>query len=264
MKEKVGYDFDDVICNGRFLPLLNQYFGTNYQIKDFKKYFIEEQIGKTEEEIEGFKEFLLTQNLYGEGAALLKDAYDSLYELSKEKDQYIVSSCMLFGKERDCKRLFADKFEFIMDTLPFWDPNKIILCGDKSTQYFSRFVDDRFSNLLHPGMKHRYLFTAFHNQQLQENTLLESQTTRLLDWKHLYHCFSGTYQKEEVMQQLFGLLHYYEYSKDNIASCKLNQTEITLVLKNKETTDCNYLSENLCNDLDRSVGKQYHIQLSII
>ena len=44
--KKIMIDMDDVICDGGFLSLVNQFLGTSYQKEDIKTYYIQDLIPK--------------------------------------------------------------------------------------------------------------------------------------------------------------------------------------------------------------------------
>ena len=44
--KKLMIDMDDVICDGGFLTLVNQFLNTNYKIEDVKAYYIQDLIPK--------------------------------------------------------------------------------------------------------------------------------------------------------------------------------------------------------------------------
>lgn len=44
--KKIMIDMDDVICDGGFLSLVNQFLGTNYKKEDIKTYYIQDLIPK--------------------------------------------------------------------------------------------------------------------------------------------------------------------------------------------------------------------------
>ena len=44
--KKIMIDMDDVICDGGFLSLVNQFLNTNYKKEDIKTYYIQDLIPK--------------------------------------------------------------------------------------------------------------------------------------------------------------------------------------------------------------------------
>ena len=78
--KKIMIDMDDVICDGGFLSLVNQFLGTNYKKEDIKTYYIQDLIPK--ERQKEWSEFFNTKNVY-DYCELLPNAYEVMENLSK-------------------------------------------------------------------------------------------------------------------------------------------------------------------------------------
>ena len=60
--KKLMIDMDDVICDGGFLTLVNQFLNTNYKIEDVKAYYIQDLIPK--ERMSEWARFFQGKNIY--------------------------------------------------------------------------------------------------------------------------------------------------------------------------------------------------------
>ena len=78
--EKIMVDMDDVICDGGFLSLVNQFLKTNYKLEDIKTYYIQDLIPK--EKYKEWSEFFNSKNVY-DYCDMIKDTYEVLEKLSK-------------------------------------------------------------------------------------------------------------------------------------------------------------------------------------
>ena len=87
--KKIMIDMDDVICEGGFLSLVNQFLKTNYKIEDIKTYYVQDVIPK--EKLEEWSKFFNTKNVY-DYCKMVKDAYEVLEKLSKKYEIYIASA----------------------------------------------------------------------------------------------------------------------------------------------------------------------------
>ncbi len=60
MKKKIMIDMDDVITQGGFLHLINEFLGSSYKIEDFKEFYMQDMLPDKEE----FFNWFITQNQY--------------------------------------------------------------------------------------------------------------------------------------------------------------------------------------------------------
>ena len=95
--KKLMIDMDDVICDGGFLTLVNQFLNTNYKIEDVKAYYIQDLIPK--ERMSEWARFFQGKNIY-DYVKLLDGAYEVMENLQKnyEKKQIVdFSDCRSSG-----------------------------------------------------------------------------------------------------------------------------------------------------------------------
>ncbi|MEG1048866.1 MAG: hypothetical protein RSE48_04955 [Bacilli bacterium] len=182
-KEKILIDVDDVICEGYFIPLVNEFLGTSYVSSDFDEYYIDDLVFDNEEEKQKFYNFYLTKNGY-EYAILKPQAYEVIEELNKKYDVYIFSACVDYALPRKSGIFFKNKFNYLIETLPFIDPNKIILTNSKNLITADYQIDDKITNL-EGNIKNKYLFTAKHNEKISDEELIAKHITRVNDWDEL-------------------------------------------------------------------------------
>ncbi len=102
---------------------------------------------------------------------LMPDADRVLKELNKKYDVYLVSAAMEFPNS------LKDKYDWIMEKLPFISWKQIYLCGVKYLVQPDIMIDDRSRNFKYlQGRK--ILYTAHHN-------LLEDTYERVNNWQEV-------------------------------------------------------------------------------
>ena len=91
-KKSILLDVDEVICFSGFLQAVNDFMGTNYEIDDFKEYYIDE-VAIPKECFNDFNQFLKQRNLY-ENPVFLPHAIETIKKLNEKYVIYICSSCV--------------------------------------------------------------------------------------------------------------------------------------------------------------------------
>lgn len=185
-KEKIIIDVDYVICDCGFLPLINQFMGTDYKIEDFKEYYIDDILGSDENK-QKFYDFYYTKNCYTD-AVLKPNAYDVLKRLNKKYDIFICSACVNFAMPERSGKFFKDKYDYLIKELPFLDPNKFIFTNAKDVVYGDYIIDDRLSNLK-GNTKNKYLYTAYHNINISDEELKKENVKRVDSWDDIADIF---------------------------------------------------------------------------
>lgn len=179
--KKILIDIDEVICDTTFLYYINEFLGTNYKLDDFTTYYLDEVI--PEEQREDFYNFYLSHDVY-EKAELIDGACEGLKELNSNYDVYLYSSCVMFNKERESGKLFGNKYDFVMNKLPFIKPENIIFTNTKNMVVADVQIDDRLKNLMGP-VNTKILFTAYHNRDISKEELDKNNVTRIDNWQDL-------------------------------------------------------------------------------
>ena len=169
-------DMDNVITDSRFLDLINEFLGTNYEWNDFKTYYLQEIIGDKKEE---FWNYVKDRNFY-EGATLFEGCYDVLKELNDKYDLYIVTAYLWNDVIDISGDNLRNKYYYLREMLPFINPNKYIFTTNKNLLKFDIRIDDRLDNIMEADTK--ILFTAWHNRDLDDKFLEDNNVIRVNSW----------------------------------------------------------------------------------
>jgi hypothetical protein len=117
--------------------------------------------------VRGFPEehrTVVLDRLHGEGffrhLTVMDDAQDVLKEMNSRYEIFIVSAAVEFPNS------LKDKHDWLLEHFPFFTWKQLVLCGDKRMIHGDYMIDDHVRNLVHfPGKQ--YLYTAFHNREVQ-------------------------------------------------------------------------------------------------
>ena len=174
-KKKILLDIDEVVCFSGFLQVLNRFLDANYEIDQFTTYYLEEEV-LTEEQKPKFMEYLSTQNLY-EVPDFLPGAIETLERLNEHFDIYVCSSCVNTEDLASSGKIFKDKYNFLIEHLPFLDPRKYIFTSTKNIFKADIQIDDRLQNL-ESDIETRILFPSYHNKNYTDEELKEKGIIR--------------------------------------------------------------------------------------
>lgn len=163
-------DIDEVVCFAGFLPAINEFLGTNYQINDFTDYYIDE-VAIPKEKFAEFNEYLNSINLYDK-AVLLPGAVETIEILNRLYNIYPLSSCINELNIQGSGRLFADKYDFLLSNLPTLDPRKFIFTSSKHLIKGDIQIDDSLSKLKN-DIPTRILFPSYHNRDIQKDQIAQ-------------------------------------------------------------------------------------------
>lgn len=177
-------DVDDVICENHFLPVINKYLNTDYKEDNFNNTDYEKDLFPTKKERNKFYDFFISQNSY-ENCELKKDAYEILEKLAKNNKIILVTNACHYERSLDLGRQFTDKWIYLLKKLPFIPPESIIFTSQKELIYGDIIIDDRLNNLK-GSRKYKFLFTCFHNKNIDDTVLEKNNTIRVNNWKELY------------------------------------------------------------------------------
>lgn len=180
-KKKILLDVDEVICFSGFLNAINEFLNTNYVIDDFTDYYLDEA-AIPKERMPEFNKYINQKNMY-ENAFILPDAIEVLNKLNEVYDIYICSSCVNPFDIEGSGRIFADKYNFLMHTLPFIKPERYIFTSSKHLFKADIQIDDRINNF-DSDIKTKILFSSYHNMNIPKEKLLKNNVTRAGDnWR---------------------------------------------------------------------------------
>ena len=165
MKKKLMIDIDDVIVNqDGWIYLVNSFLGTNYTIDDVRGYYIQD---------------LIPKHVYDYGK-INNDCINVLKELSEKYDVYICSAYIYRDDISFSAKLLKYKFEFLYKNFSFLNPSHFIFCDNKSILNFDIKIDDKLDNLI--GAETKILYTAYHNKNISDEKLKESNIVRVNNW----------------------------------------------------------------------------------
>lgn len=171
MKEKkknLLLDIDEVVCFPGFLDAINEFLESNYEIDDFSDYYID-KVAIPKERFEEFNKFLNGRNLY-ENAHILPYAKEVLKELNPFYNIYPCSSCVNPFNIAGSGRLFTDKYNFLIESIPFIKPERFIFTNAKHLFKADVQIDDRLSNL-DESIETSILFPSYHNKTVTSEEL---------------------------------------------------------------------------------------------
>jgi 5'(3')-deoxyribonucleotidase len=193
-KKTILLDIDEVVCFSGFLQVLNKFLNANYHIDQFTTYYLEEEV-LNEEQKPQFMEFLSTQNLY-EVPDFLPGAIETLERLSKNFDIYVCSSCVNPEDLNSSGKIFKDKYNFLIEYLPFLDPRKYIFTSTKNIFKADIQIDDRIQNL-ESDIETKILFPSYHNRDITDEELKEKGIIRAgTEWRNAWE------ETEKILMEL--------------------------------------------------------------
>lgn len=172
-RETLMIDMDDVMYTNGFLPLINNFLGTNYTCDEFKGFYMQDKIPNKDD----FFEWFVTQNVY-DYCDLMPYCYEVLEELNHQYDLFIATDYIWPEIARKCGYVLFQKFESLQRRLPFIDPRQYIFLANKSVLNMDIKIDDRIKNL--DGASVKLLFSAYHNLEYS-NSILQSMGIERMD-----------------------------------------------------------------------------------
>ena len=182
MKKIILLDVDEVICFSGFLEVSNEFMGTNFDIDYFTDYYIDEVL-VPKERFDEFNKFLLGKNLY-ENAKLLPNGVRVIEKLNKYYDIYPCTSCINPFDLNGSGKLFKDKYDFLLKTIPFIRPQNFIFTDTKNLFKADIQIDDRIQKLESSDVKIKILFPSYHNKSISDEELKEKNIIRAgYDWR---------------------------------------------------------------------------------
>lgn len=168
-------DVDEVITFSGFLPAVNEFLGTNYEIDDIEDFYIDRTLIPPER-VEEWQKFMAGRNFY-ENPDILPDAIEVIEKLNQQYQIYICSSCVTRLNIAGSGRMFADKYDFLIKYLPFLNPEHFIFTSVKHLFTADIQIDDRVENFDN-NVEMKILFPSYHNKNISEDELLEKGVIR--------------------------------------------------------------------------------------
>lgn len=174
--QTIMVDMDNVITQGSFSTILEDYLGYKPDYSAVKGYYVQDILGDKKED---FFKYFVTRNLY-ENATLLPDCYNVLKKLNNYYKIYICTDYIWREVISYAGDNLKNKYEFLYKELDFIDPQNFIFVCDKSIINCDIKIDDRPHNL--KGAKKKILFTAYHNKEMKERELRKDNLIRANNW----------------------------------------------------------------------------------
>lgn len=182
-KKKLILDVDEVICDSGFLTLINKFLGTDYKIDDFTEYYIDDYALKDEKTKQAFYEYYLQNESYSY-ATLISGAYEAIKLLNEKYDIYICSACVMYPLISKSGKFFMDKYNYLIETFPFLNPDKFIFTNSKQVISGDIQIDDRIFNFCN-SIPLKILFDSYHNQNCTKEQLNEMGIIRVNNWDEI-------------------------------------------------------------------------------
>ncbi len=180
-KKNLLLDIDEVFCFSGFLQAINDFLETDYMIDDFTDYYMDKAV-IPKERFDEFNNFLNGRNLY-QNAQILPYATETITKLNEFYNIYPCSSCVNPFNKIGSGRLFADKYNFLISSLPFIPPENFIFTNAKHLFRASVQIDDRLSNL-DESITTQILFPSYHNKEVSNQELSKKKVIRAgYDWR---------------------------------------------------------------------------------
>lgn len=182
-KKDVLLDIDEVVVFSGFVEAVNDFLGTNYVIDDFTDYYIDTAV-IPEDRMDEFNEFVNNRNLY-EFAPILPGAIESLSRLKNYYNIHPLTSCVNETNIKGSGRIFMDKYNFLLENLPFLDPKSFIFTSSKGLFKAYAKIDNLLSNFNDDeDVEVKILFPAYHNKNITDEELKEKGVIRAgYDWR---------------------------------------------------------------------------------
>ncbi len=184
MRRSIMVDMDEVITEGGFLYLINEYLGTNYTKEDVEGYYMQDLVPDKDE----FFKYFISKNMYDYNI-LLPNVKDVLEELQKCYDIYIGTSYIIPELPRESSMILKYKHEFLYDNLPFIKPENYIFITNKSLLDCDIKIDDKLDNLKNAKIK--LLFDSYHNKGLSDDYLKSVGVVRVHNWLEIKDILEG-------------------------------------------------------------------------
>ncbi len=180
-RKKILLDVDEVICFSGYLEAVNEFLDTNYTIDDFTDYYIDE-VAIPKERLDEFNQFVASRNAY-ENPSMLPDAIKTIERLNSYYDIFICTSCVNPFDPLGSGETMKNKFLFLMEYLPFINPNNYIFTNSKELIKGDIIIDDRVPNL-DTDIETKILFPSYHNKDISKIELQEKDIIRAgYEWR---------------------------------------------------------------------------------
>lgn len=175
MKKSIMVDMDEVITEGGFLHLINEFEGTNYTTEDVNGYYMQDLVSDKE----AFFKYFITKNQYDYGV-LIPNVVEVLKVLKEYYDIYICSAYIIKDIPKESGVLLLQKHNYLCEKLPFIPVDNFAFINNKSIINCNIKIDDKLENLENADIK--ILFTSYHNKDYDDEFLRSKGVIRANNW----------------------------------------------------------------------------------
>lgn len=181
MKKVLLIDVDEVITFSDILDAINEFMNTDYSIDDFNTYFIDREVIPQDKILE-YNNYLVSRGFYKK-TKVLPNAVEVIKDLNEIYDVYICSSCINLIDVNSSGDIFKDKFDFLVNLLPFINPKHFIFTSSKHLIKADIIIDDLIDNLKN-DIELKILFPSYHNKEISNEELDKLGIIRAgYDWR---------------------------------------------------------------------------------
>lgn len=178
--EKIMIDMDNVITDGNFNKIIEEYFKIKVDMNKEKSYYYVQKYANKNKE--NFWNYVKDKNFYS-NAKLLDGCFETLKQLAEKYDLYIVTSYLWIETIDLSGENLKNKYNYLRENLPFIKPENYIFTTNKNILNFDIKIDDKPENLKNAKIK--LLFTAWHNKDLTDETLTNKNYIRVNNWHEI-------------------------------------------------------------------------------
>lgn len=176
--QKILIDIDDTIIVDCYLEIVNKFLNKNYTYDDIKDYWVDTIIPK---ELESeYLDYIYNKiNIYDYGK-ILDNAISVIKDLTKYYEVFICSAYIDKRSIKDCSHFLVHKHNFLVEKLPFINPENYIFTNRKDIINADIYIDDKLENLTNGKVK--LLMTSYHNKNITVEELKEKNIIRVNNW----------------------------------------------------------------------------------
>lgn len=180
--KKIMVDMDNVITDACFMDRINDFLGTNHKLEEQTDFILQNLIPKKQKK--KYWEYMKDNNFYELDCPLIDGAYEALSKLNKKYELYIVTAYLYTDSNPDISGdNLKNKYYYLKEKLPFIKPEQYIFIQNKNLINWDIAIDDRINNL--ESAKEKFLFTAWHNKDIQDCELNNNGVVRVSSWTEI-------------------------------------------------------------------------------
>lgn len=176
--KKILIDIDDTILIDCYLDIVNKFLNTNYTYNDISGYWVDTIVPKELEK--EYLDYIYNKiNIYDYGK-VSDNAISVIKDLCKYYEVFICSAYIDERAIKDCANFLVDKHNWLVDNLPFINPENFIFTNRKDVIEVDIIIDDKIENLNNASVK--LLMSAYHNKNISDYELNNKNIIRVNSW----------------------------------------------------------------------------------